>query len=38
MVRLWAVLFAVGLIAGCGGGAEKNKFKDLDRPRPAEKG
>jgi hypothetical protein len=38
-VRRWlsCLLILAGLVAagGCGREAEKNKFKDLDRPKPA---
>jgi len=41
MGRWWRCLL-FGLVAaacvGCGNQAEKNKNKDLDRPKPAEKG
>jgi hypothetical protein len=39
MVR-WRTWLALGVIVaclGCGGGGEKGKNKDLDRPKPAEK-
>jgi hypothetical protein len=38
-VRRWLIclLILAGLVAveGCGREAEKNKYKDLDRPKPA---
>lgn len=37
MTRRWLAAVLVFACLGCGGEKEKDKFKDLDRPRPAEK-
>lgn len=31
------LLLALTLSVGCTGGVEKNKYKDLDRPKPADR-
>jgi len=35
--RCLIVLVGVVALGGCGGGGERNKNKDLDRPKPTEK-
>ncbi len=36
--RWLLVLLGLAVCLGCRGGQESNKYKDLDRPKPAEKG
>jgi hypothetical protein len=37
MMRRWLAAVLMLACVGCGGEKEKDKYKDYDRPRPAEK-